>query len=279
MSTSPVEIKPGHAGFITFGADVQGFLAVPEYPERSAGAVILGHERYGLVQHTQDLALKFAGDGYTCLAPDLYSHWDGDRAAMAGGELAPPFIADTDIARYMSAGLDFLLESTRVDDHRIVSMGVCLSGSYPLILNSTRHELAASIVVYGGAQANEWEAVPPQRLEPYEAILGRITAPVLGIWGEDDFIISVDHVRRLRNVLEEQRKSYEFVLYRDMPHGWFNSTMPGRYRPEQTERAWARILDFIERACSGAFPRDRAIWRFESDISRAYDFATKVRLA
>ena len=31
---------------------------------RPLPAVVLGHERYGLVQHTLDLAAKFARDGY-----------------------------------------------------------------------------------------------------------------------------------------------------------------------------------------------------------------------
>jgi hypothetical protein len=64
-----------------------------------------------------------------------------------------------------------------------------------------------------------------------------------------------------------------------MPHGWFNSTMPGRYRPRETERAWDMILDFLKRANEGAFPADRVIWQFFSDIAPDYDFTKKVRLA
>jgi hypothetical protein len=39
------------------------------------------------------------------------------------------------------------------------------------------------------------------------------------------------------------------------------------------------ILDFIGRVHAGAYPSDRVLWRFESDISPDYDFSTKVRLA
>ena len=158
-------------------------------------------------------------------------------------------------------------------------MGVCQSGSYPLLANSARKEISANVVVYGGAQKAEFEAGPPRRVEPYRDIVARITAPVIGIWGEDDFVVSMNDVRQLRGILEDTRKTYEFTLFRDMPHGWMNDTMPGRYRPKETEMAWKLILDFIERVHAGAFPKDRMIWRFESDAAVSYDFTKKVRLA
>ena len=84
---------------------------------------------------------------------------------------------------------------------------------------------------------------------------------------------------RLRNALEAHRKTYEFYLYRDMPHGWLNDTMPGRYRQRESEAAWAQILDFLQRVYAGNFAPDRVTWRFESDIAENYDFTKNVRLA
>jgi len=262
---------------ITFGDGISGFLAVPEGSDESLGAVILGHERYGLVQHTLDLTAKLAAHGYIGLAPDMFSLWEGDKEALKRGDIMVP-ISDDDIRFYMGASRDFLLDHPRVDSSRIAAMGVCQSGDYPLVLNSAREEVAANVVVYGGAQKSVWE-VGETRMEPYENIIARVTAPVLGIWGEDDFVVSVDDMRRLREALEANRKSYEFKLYPNMPHGWMNSTMPGRYRPDEAEQAWALIMSFLERVHSGQFPRDRVIWRFESDIAPSYDLSKKVRLA
>ena len=125
-------------------------------------------------------------------------------------------ISDENIVSYMGDSLDFLMEHTMVDSKLIAAMGVCQSGAYPLLLNSIRNEVAASIVVYGGAQDREWE-INETRSEPYDDILARIRAPVLGIWGEDDFVVSLENVVRLRGVLETHRKSYEFKLYRTCP--------------------------------------------------------------
>lgn len=47
---------PGAAtSTVTFGDRVSAFMALPEKGVAPFGAVILGHERYGLVQHTLDL--------------------------------------------------------------------------------------------------------------------------------------------------------------------------------------------------------------------------------
>jgi carboxymethylenebutenolidase len=229
---------------VAFGDRVQGFLAEPAEGTGGFPAVVLGHERYGLVQHTLDLAANFARDGYVCIAPDLFSRWECDKAKLNRGEVQVP-ISDDDIKSYMSDGLDFLLKHPKVDPSRIAAMGVCQSGSFPLLLNSIRSEVIANIVIYGGAQIAEYTARSPIRHEPYEHIVSRITAPVIGIWGEDDFVIS----------------------------------MPGRYRPKETAKVWAMILDFLERAQNGAFPPDRMVWRFDSDAAVSYDFTKKVRLA
>lgn len=261
---------------VTYGDRVNGFLAIPENAEGICGAIILGHERYGLVQHTLDLTAKFALHGFIALAPDMYSRWEGDKEALGRGDISVP-LSDEDIISYMGDSLDFLLAHPLVDPGRVAAMGVCQSGEYPLVLNSVREELAANILVYGGAQQRSWE-LSNTRQVPYESILERISAPVLGIWGEGDWVVSVEDVRRLRNTLEVHGKSYEFKLFRDMPHGWMNSTMPGRYRPKESEEAWSLILDFMNRVYAGDFPADRVIWRFHSDISPSYDFGEKVRL-
>ena len=269
---------PGaETSIISYGDQVKGFLAVPESPAGSCGAIILGHERYGLVQHTLDLAAKFALHGFIALAPDMFSRWGGDKEALGRGDISVP-LSDEDIISYMGDSLDYLLAHPLVDPGRVAAMGVCQSGEYPLVLNSVRKELAANIVVYGGAQQRSWEP-SDTRQAPYESILEQINAPVLGIWGEGDWVVSVENVRRLRNTLENYRKSYEFKLFKDMPHGWMNSTMPGRYRPKESEEAWSLILDFLQRVHAGDFPADQVIWRFQSDIAPSYDFSEKVRLA
>ena len=68
-----------------FGGDCEGVLCLPR-ETAPAGAVVVLHERYGLAQHTLDLAERLAQDGYVALAPNLFSRWKGDEAALRSGK-------------------------------------------------------------------------------------------------------------------------------------------------------------------------------------------------
>jgi carboxymethylenebutenolidase len=250
--------------WVDAGKGTRAFVTVPKERTGPCGALILGHERYGLVQHTLDLAAKWASYGYVCIAPDMASHWDGDKEALNRGD-AHLELSDDQIRFYYSLSLDYLIEMDEVDRSRIAAMGVCQSGAYPLLCNSVRNEVTANLVYYGGNNT------------PDEVLTG-CNAPILGIWGERDHIISKEHVQRFRERLERLGKSYEFTVYANCPHGWLNDTMPGRYRQPEAEAAWAQAVDFLRRVHSGAFPRDRVLQRFEADYSPDYDFSKNVRL-
>jgi carboxymethylenebutenolidase len=250
--------------WIEFGEGTRAFLALPERAAPPFAAVILGHERYGLVQHTQDLAAKFASYGYACVAPDMASHWDGDKAALNRGE-ARLSLSDPQIRYYMGKSLDYLAALPQVNAKRIAAMGVCQSGGYPLLLNSVRSEIAANLVFYGGESTSE-------------EVIAALSAPVLGIWGEKDHVISLEGVRRFRDLLEKHNKSYDFRVFAGMPHGWLNDTMPGRYRQREAEAAWSMMIDFLERVFAGAYPPQRVRQRFEADVAADYDFGKNVRL-
>src|SRR5262249_54519304 len=106
-----------------------------------------------------------------------------------------------------------------------------------------------------------------------------LTAPTLGIFGEADHTIAIKDVYSFRSKLEAAHKNYDFKLFRAMPHGWLNDTMPGRYRQQEAEEAWKYMMGFLDRVFAGAFPSDRARWRMAADWGRDYDFSKNVRLA
>jgi dienelactone hydrolase len=63
-----------------------GMPALLAYPAGGASfpTVILMHERYGLVKHTRDQALRCARDGYAVLAPNFFFRHP-DQAALNAG--------------------------------------------------------------------------------------------------------------------------------------------------------------------------------------------------
>lgn len=261
---------------VRFGGDCEGFLYLPR-SDAPAGAVIILHERYGLVQHTLDLAQRLAGDGYVTLAPNLFSRWQGDREALRRGEVRV-VLPDPEIAAVIDHALDFLKTHPRVAAARIALMGVCQSGRYPIVVGSRRRDLAACVVFYGASQQRDWQ-VSELQPQPMQDMIHQLGAPVLFVFGERDHTISLDDVRRTRNALEAGRRSYRMKVFPDMPHGWLNVTMPGRYRPQQAEQAWSVLLAFLADVLSESWPgTGRVRWEFESTASVDYDFTKNVRL-
>ena len=121
-------------------------------------------------------------------------------------------------------------------------------------------------MLYGAIGGKEW-ITNELRPTPVEELIGGVTCPVLGVFGEADHIISVDDVVRFRNSLEQSRKRYHIRLYPGAPHGWLNDTMPGRYRKEAATDAWSLMMAFLKKCFTGGWNEERISGTFESDFS------------
>jgi len=268
--------SPGiRSSTVQFGSGLSAFRALPRAKGRRP-AVILLHERYGIVQHTKDLTVKLAEAGYVGFAPDLFSRFTGDKKALQRGEVRVD-LRDDEAVQDLGAAVEYLKKVNVVDPSHISVVGICQTGRQALLLAAHRKDLSSCVVFYGAAGGKEW-TTDELRPEPVESLIGKVSCPVLGVFGEADHIISVDDVLRFRGCLEQQKKSYHVRLYRDAPHGWLNDTMPGRYRKKQTQDAWKLLLSFLRKTFGGGWDRSRVLWTFDSDFSPDYDFKKNVRL-
>lgn len=268
--------SPGiRSSTVQFGSGVPAFRALPRAKGRRP-AVILLHERYGVVQHTKDLTVKLAQAGYVGLAPDLFHRFAGDRKALVRGDVRVE-MRDSEVLQDLGEAVEYLKRLNVVDPSRVAVVGICQTGRQAVLLGAYRKDLSSCVVFFGAAGGKEW-TTDEFRPEPIEDLIGKLSCPVLGVFGEADHIISIDDVLRFRGGLERHKKSYHVCLYRDAPHGWLNDTMPGRYRKEQARDSWKLFLAFLKKTFASGWDRDRVAWTFESDFSPEYDFKKNVRL-
>ena len=256
----------------TCAGGLPAFIAAPDVADK-VPVIVLLHERYGLVPHTMDLARRHAREGYVCIAADyFFKHPDQD--ALHRGDSGYD-MTDPESVEYMEAAIAALADAPQADLSRIAVMGVCQTGRHPLVLAAHR-KIAAALVWYGAAQDREWQ-VNARYPVSLETLIEKADCPVLGMFGEGDHIISLDHVRRFRSVLEGANKTFHVEMFGGAPHGWLNDTMPGRYRRNQAEAAWRTQRDFLARAfapkAEGAFIQQS----YKADISPTYDFSRNVR--
>ncbi len=253
---------------------INGFLGRPGGGAKRP-AVIHLHERYGIVQHTTDLAQKLVEAGYVTVAPDLFSRFTGDRHALARGDSRVE-LGDAEVFQDVDAIVTYLRTLPDVDDSRIAMIGVCQTGRQPFLMSAYRGYLSGIVVMYGAIYNADW-ASHPLRPDPINTLLEKVSCPVQGIFGELDNLVPLANVLRMCNVLTTAKKSFDVRVYADAPHGFLNDTMPGRYRAPQTQAAWSQILGFLDVVLNKGWNKERVVWRLESDTSVYYDFSKNRR--
>jgi carboxymethylenebutenolidase len=236
--------------------------------------VVILHERYGLVAHTEDLAQRLAGSGFVVMAPDLFYAYPDQEALHRGDVGVRP--TDDEVIAALDDVVPLFANVKSAAPAKLGLIGICQTGRYAVVYGAQR-PLQACVALYGAAQARDWEVDEKQPVG-FESLISRVQAPVLGIFGEKDHVISIEDVQRLRGALERHDRSYQITVYGDAPHGWLNDTMPGRYRPEIARRSWEEMVGFLERVLSNGYDPSLIEWRFAGAKHPDYDFTKNVRL-
>lgn len=247
-------------------------MCLPDAPG-SFPSIVLLHERYGMVRHTEDVARRLAGEGYVVVAPDLFSTHPDQAGLQAGTIAAKP--SDEDVLALLGDAVAIIKQLLMADASRLGMIGVCQTGRYP-ILWAAHHPLAACVVLYGAAIERDW-VVNARQPWGMDGLIEKIDTSVLALFGEKDHIISFADVLRLRASFERNDVDYQIAIYPDAPHGWLNDTMPGRYRPDIADLAWREIVAFLQNRLHGNHDASVIRWSFRAQKHVDYDFAKNVR--
>ncbi|CAN5803330.1 dienelactone hydrolase family protein [soil metagenome] len=207
--------------FSTANGDTTAFLAMPD--EANGKAVILIQEWWGLNDHIKDIAERYAGEGFTAIAPDLYR---GELAANPeeAGKMMNALAIEDGIDTIKNA-IDAARE--KYDFQQFGITGFCMGGTYALRAACELEGISAAAPFYGDI--------------PAEDVLKNLTAPTVFISGTKDGWINAEKVATLEEIAEKYELPVESIKY-EADHAFFNDTRPEVYDETAAQDAWAKVI-------------------------------------
>lgn len=209
------------------------------------GGVIVVQDARGITPYLRSVCERLAAAGWLAVAPHLYHRQgfaetarEGGWASAAGDMLAFTGIeinADVDSARGYLATSGVELANTAI-------LGFCMGGTVALA-TATRAPLAAAVSFYGGAVSTPyWTGI-----EPLVELAPDLRGPWLGLYGEQDALITPAEISALRAAAAKAASPTELISYPDAGHAFHSDDRPAIYRPEAAADAWTRALAFLDR--------------------------------
>jgi carboxymethylenebutenolidase len=202
----------------------------------------------GITPYLRAVCARLADEGWLAVAPHLY-HRQGFAETTRAGNWAS---AATDMLVLdgieISADVDSArgyLATSGVDVRNTAIIGFCMGGTVALA-TAARAPLAAAVSFYGGAVSTPyWKGVAPL-VELAPALRG----PWLGLYGEQDALITPAEISALRAAAATSAGPTELISYPGAGHAFHSDDRPAVYRPEAAADAWARMLAFLNRHAS-----------------------------
>lgn len=213
--------------FADEGTTYEGYLC-PASSGHGPGLIVL-QEWWGLVPHIKAVADRFAAEGFTAFAPDLYGGKTTTEPDEAASLMMALGIGDT--AHLVKRAIEVLKANPACGGSKVGVVGFCMGGQLALYAACGSQEIGACVDFYG---------IHPSAQPALRALSG----PLLGIFAEHDDYVGPQQVGALSQELSLLDKHHEFITYPGVGHAFFNDTRAA-YNKAAAEDAWKRVVAFL----------------------------------
>ena len=221
------------------GGQIPAYRAYPAKGTAPFPTVLIVHEVFGVHEHIQDMARRFAKIGYYAIVPDLYSR-QGDVAKMEKMDDVMAVVRATPDAQVMAdldATVDYLGKTREADVRRLAATGFCWGGRMTWLYAAHNPNLKAAAAWYGPLTSTNPEKPSAISLAP------TIKVPVLGLYGGKDAHITADDVTAMKLALKGGKS--DIIVYPEADHG-FNADYRPSYDKQAAEDGWKRMRDWFK---------------------------------
>jgi carboxymethylenebutenolidase len=208
------------------GSTADGYLATPA-SGKGPGVLVI-QEWWGLVGHIKNVADRFAAEGFTALAPDMYHGKTADEPDGAGKLFMALNIGQAEKDLKGAAAYLGQHSSTK----KLGTVGFCMGGQLALFAATLNPDIGATVDFYG---------VHPNVKPDYSKLSG----PVLGLFAEKDGFVTPETARQVDADIKKAGKRSEIHIYPGVDHAFFNDENKGAYDKAAADDAWRRTLAFF----------------------------------
>lgn len=195
----------------------------------------VGHTGIENDEFTLTTAQRFADVGYIVAAPFIFHWWPKDEEMMVKATASRDDLTVKDLTA------TYELLRARSDVSKVGIVGHCWGGRVAW-LGACHLPLDACAIFYGGRIKLSMGEGNPTAI----SLAGQIKCPVAGYFGNEDRNPTPEDVDDYAAALEAAGVDYQFHRYDGAGHAFQNFPAPERYRHDQSEDAWEKVLVFLE---------------------------------
>lgn len=209
--------------FPTNGHRTHGYLATPA-SGKGPGVLVI-QEWWGLVPHIKNVCDRFAAEGFSALAPDMYHGKTADEPDGAGKLFMALNIAQAE--KDLAGAAKYLAGHSSTS--KIGVVGFCMGGQLALFAGCTEPIIGPVVDFYG---------IHPNVHPDYSKLSG----PVLGLFAEKDGFVTPETARGVEADIKKAGKPVEIHIYPGVDHAFFNDDNKAAYNKDAAADAWRRTL-------------------------------------
>jgi len=227
------------------GDQLHAYVAKPDGTGPFPG-IVLVHHMPGWDEIYREFTRRFAQHGYNAICPDLYCRAGHGRPdEMSAKVRADGGVADDQVVGDCSAAAKWL-RALPTSNGKVGIIGTCSGGRHAMVVGARSKEFDAIADLWGGGVVMQPSDLTPKRpLAPID-MTKDVSAPVLGLFGNDDKAPTPAQVDQHEAELKKHGKHYEFHRYAGAGHGFFYYDRPA-YRAEQAMDGWAKVFAFFQK--------------------------------
>jgi carboxymethylenebutenolidase len=243
ITTDATGLETGEVKIPVADGEIPAFFAKPAKGTKLKTVLVI-HEIFGVHEWIKDVCRRFAKEGYFAVAPYLYAR-QGDALKYTDiKSLVAEIVSKVNDATVLSD-----LDSTAKwaagnggDAAKVGVTGFCWGGRQTWLYTAHNPDVKAGVAWYGGLVAREGAPPATQPVDVAAQLKGR----VLGLYGELDKGITLEHVEKMRAALKAAGDASEIIVFPGADHGFLADYRPS-YNETAAKEGWAKALAWFKK--------------------------------